>query len=183
MPTYITRDGAFFKAAGPEELLHQLRQDSRDPRESDLAFRLATARAATLQTGRPMRANSPAALVEDLIRAGLLRIEDDRPWPAVGQKATLCHGHGLSPCTITEVAESGETIRLQADQVEVPVCKWSTRPKWLDSSGKMTAPRLRYRPRAGAPVCQAQLQEDGHYRTAKGERVLEFCPQLSTLKA
>ena len=77
MKTYITKDGAQFTASTAGGFLRLLRKDSWDPRESDFAFREATARAASLQSGKPVSAQSDEALVKGLIDAGLVwRMEE-----------------------------------------------------------------------------------------------------------
>jgi hypothetical protein len=72
--TYITNDGARFTAASTVEFLRMLREASRDPRENDLEFRVATARAAALQTGYHVRSLTPDKLVADLIAARLVTV-------------------------------------------------------------------------------------------------------------
>jgi hypothetical protein len=77
MKTYTTKDGAQFQAVSHSEFLRLMRKDSWDPRDSDLAFREATARAASVQTGQEVSAASDEALVEGLLAAGLVWISED----------------------------------------------------------------------------------------------------------
>lgn len=171
---YTTRDGATFIATGPEDLLIQMRRDSRDPRENFLAFRVATARAASLQTGHGIRSNTPAQLVEDLITAGLIAIEDLRPWPAVGQGATICHHCDRTACTIVAVSESGKTISLQPDHAEPRNWKPEIMPGGF--AGHCTNnhnQRYRYRSNPDAPIWKARLCKGGLFKTTNGERIIE----------
>ena len=77
MNTYTTKDGATFRAPDHATFLVLLRKDSWDPRDSDLEFREATARATEIQTGHAARADTPEHLVEDLIKAGLVWVEGE----------------------------------------------------------------------------------------------------------
>jgi hypothetical protein len=174
MITYTTLDGATFRATGPEDLLHQMREDSRDPRESDLAFRIATARAAALQTGYGIRSNTPAQLVEDLISAGLIKAVDHRPWPSFGQGATICHYSDRTACTIVEVSPSAKTITLQPDHAELDHWKPEMIPGGFAAHcTNNSTQRYRYARNAKAPIVKARLRKDGRYRTPAGERVIE----------
>ena len=83
--TYKTGDGASFTATSPADLMRQLRLDSWNPEDSEEAYRLATARAAELQTGKPHRDASAKVLVEDMIASGLIRIEEE------GRGAEISH--------------------------------------------------------------------------------------------
>ena len=77
MKTYTTKDGAQFQADSHSEFLRLMRKDSWDPRDSDLAFREATARAASLQTGQTVSDDSDEILVEGLLAAGLIWISEE----------------------------------------------------------------------------------------------------------
>lgn len=172
--TYTTNDGARFRAASDEDFLRMLRKSSHDPRESDLAFRVATARAASLQTGHGIRSNTPASLVEDLIGAGLITVEDHRSWPALGQGATICHYSDRTACTIVAVSASGKTIGLQADHAELDHWKPEMIPGgFVAHCVNNQQQRYRYRPNPDAPVWKARLRKDGRYRTSSGERVIQ----------
>jgi len=171
---YTTKDGAKFEATGPEHLLHQLREVSRDPRESDLAFRVATARAAALQSGYSFRSNTPAKLVEDLVGAGLLTVEDLRPWPAVGQGATICHYSDSTACTIVWISATRKTIAIQADHAELDNWKPEMIPGGFSAHCVNNhSQRYRYRPNPEARIRKARLRKDGTYRLVTREKVIE----------
>lgn len=172
--TYITNDGARFMAASADEFLQQLRKDSRDPREDDLSFRVATARAASLQTGYGIRSNTPTKLVEDLIFAKLLTLEKYPTWPSIGQGATICHYTDRTACTIVAVSKSGKTISIQPDNAELD--NW--KPEMIAGGfvGHCTnngAQRYRYSLNPEAPVWKARLRKNGTYQTTNGERLIK----------
>lgn len=69
---YHTIDGATFVAEDPTDLMTQLRAASFNPEDDLSSYCRATARASKIQTGKAHRAWPPKALVEDMIRSGLI---------------------------------------------------------------------------------------------------------------
>lgn len=72
MRTFVTQDGRRYEVASSRELVRKLRRESRT-QESPNIWRADTAYRASQSTGKTVRGDSDAHLVQDLISAGLLQ--------------------------------------------------------------------------------------------------------------
>jgi hypothetical protein len=72
MKTYRTRDGLELRGHTPYEVIEALRAASRDRRPTLRGFMSITAHAAQIQTGHTVSGETADALLDGLIRAGLI---------------------------------------------------------------------------------------------------------------
>ena len=74
--TIRTNDGKPLTATEPAEIVSELHYWSFSPAKDDEAWMLETSFRCRLMTGKPVRCDSPATFVEDLLKQGFLTRED-----------------------------------------------------------------------------------------------------------